>query len=298
MGAAATVRMDADGGFSVLTGYVDMTGSSTSMASIAADVLGVSADRIRVTTGDTRGAPHGGVTGGSMVTYCLGTAVLAAAEDARDQILRVASRELEVALEDLEIHDGEIRPAGGGPQSLTYAALGPRLTGFGSSEPPIEGHGTVVPPAIAPSAAAALTRVKVDPETGQVHLLEWVAIQDVGRAINLASCRGQMLGGAVQAIGLALYEELRHDEDGRLVSGSFLNYAIPSAEKVPPIETIILEVPSPYGPFGARGIGESAMVSGAAAIAGGVAAATGVRPHELPMSPQRVWQLLRGFDAA
>jgi CO/xanthine dehydrogenase Mo-binding subunit len=96
----------------------------------------------------------------------------------------------------------------------------------------------------------------------------------------------------VQSLGLALYEELAHDDQGQLLSGSLLNYALPTSETAPPIETVVIEVPSPYGPFGARGIGESAIVPGASAIGNAVAAAAGVRVRELPMTPARVWRAL------
>ena len=292
MGAAATVRMDSDGGFTIVTGYVDVSGTNTSMTSIAAEVLGVPADEVRVAAGDSCVAPQSGVSGGSMVTYCLGSAVFAAAEDARDQLLRIAARELEVPVEGLEIRDGEIRPAGGGGHALNLTELAERLTGFGSSHPPVEGHGTALPPALAPSAAAALAHVRVDAETGEVRVVDLVAIQDVGRAINPELCRGQMMGGAVQSLGLALYEELVHDDEGQLLSGSLLNYALPTSETAPRIETILIEVPSPHGAFGARGIGESAIVPGASAIGNAVAAAAGVRVRQLPMTPVRVWRAL------
>jgi CO/xanthine dehydrogenase Mo-binding subunit len=110
--------------------------------------------------------------------------------------------------------------------------------------------------------------------------------------LNPALVEGQMRGGVAQGIGWALFEELRHDEDGRLLSGSFLEYAIPTAERVPEIDTLIVEVPAPDGPFGAKGIGEAPVVAAPAAIANAVAAACGVRLRELPMTAPRVWAAL------
>ena len=117
----------------------------------------------------------------------------------------------------------------------------------------------------------AMFRVKLDNDH---EVLGHVAVQDVGHALNPALCEGQMRGGAAQAIGWALYEQLVHDEDGRLVTGSFLNYAIPRSEHVAPIETVIVEVPAPHGPLGAKGIGESAVVPGAGAVGNAIKAAT------------------------
>ena len=298
MGAAAGCRMDADGGFTILSGYVDMSGTDTGVTAIAAEVLGLPADRVRIVAGDTSRAPHAGISGGSMVTYCLGNAVRAAAEDARDQILRLASDEMEIDAADLELADGTVRPRGAPQRAVPLESIAARTTGFGRLMP-IEGHGRANPPELAPSAAAALVHARVDPDSGEVELLEYVAAQDVGRAINPSLCEGQMRGGAAQSIGFALHEQLAHDEDGQLLSGSFMSYAIPRTDTLPDIEPLIVEVPAPHGPVGARGIGESAIVPGAAAIGNAVAAATGVRFRELPLTPARVWRALaeRGTPA-
>jgi CO/xanthine dehydrogenase Mo-binding subunit len=291
-GGAAVCRMDADGGLTIVSGYVDVTGSDTAMQTIAAEVFGIDPDMVRVVSADTSIAPHAGVSGGSMVTYCLGNAVRAAAQDAREQLLRVASRELEIDEGDLEVVDGAVRPVDAPGRGTSLAAIAEKVTGFGPYAP-IEGHGVGLPPELSPSAAVALAHVRVDHDTGRVELLEYVAAQDVGHALNTALCEGQMRGGAVQSIGYALHEELVHDEEGQLTTGSFLNYSIPGFEDVPQIETIIVEVPSPHGPLGAKGIGESAIAAGAAAVANAIAAATGVRMYELPMTPPRVWRALR-----
>jgi CO/xanthine dehydrogenase Mo-binding subunit len=182
-----------------------------------------------------------------------------------------------------------VRPVGSPQRGIPLSELGAKTTGFGAYAP-VEGHGTANPPELSPSVAVALVKVRVDRETGEVELLEYVAAQDVGRAINPDLIDGQMRGGAVQSIGFALCEQLVHDEEGQLVTGSFLNYAIPKMESVPPIETIIVEVPSEHGPLGAKGIGESAIVPGAAAIANAIAAATSLRLRQLPMTPDRVWR--------
>jgi CO/xanthine dehydrogenase Mo-binding subunit len=165
---------------------------------------------------------------------------------------------------------------------------------FGGRYEPIEGHGSSAQTVGAPSVAAHLSHVRVDKETGEVEVLRHVIAQDVGRALNPALVEGQMRGGAAQGIGWALFEELAHDEDGRLVTGSFLTYAIPVAERVPEIDTLIVEKPAPHGPFGAKGIGEAPVVAAPAAIANAVARAAGVRLYELPMTPPRVWAALDG----
>jgi CO/xanthine dehydrogenase Mo-binding subunit len=122
--------------------------------------------------------------------------------------------------------------------------------------------------------------------------LRMVIAQDVGTMLNPALVEGQLLGGTTQGLGWALYEELAHDEFGQLRTGSFVDYAIPDAGGVPPIDLEIVEVPAPDGPFGAKGIGEAPVIAAAAAIANAVAAAVGVRMRELPMTPGRVWAAL------
>jgi CO/xanthine dehydrogenase Mo-binding subunit len=173
------------------------------------------------------------------------------------------------------------------------AEIASKALRFGGRYEPIEGHGGSAQTSGAPSTAAHLSHVRVDPETGEVTLLRHVIAQDVGRALNPALVEGQMRGGVAQGIGWALFEQLDHDEDGRLLTGSFLDYAIPAAEHVPEIDALIVEVPAPDGPFGAKGIGEAPVVGAPAAVANAVARAAGARLYELPMTSARVWEALR-----
>ena len=120
----------------------------------------------------------------------------------------------------------------------------------------------------------------------------------MGRALNPALVEGQMQGGTAQGIGWALLEEMAYDENGQLRSGTFAEYTLPSAELVPAIDTLIVEVPAPDGPFGAKGVGEPPVIGVPPAIANAIAAASGARMRELPMTPQRIWSALRGRDLA
>ena len=291
--AAASCRLDPDGGLTIVHGAVDMTGTETAFAAIAAEAFGVAPERVRLVAADTAAAPYAGVTGGSKITYTVGQAVLRAAEDARVRLLRVAAAELEVATEDLEVVDGVVRPVGVPDRGLPVEQLAKKALSWRSRFEPIAGHGGSGQASLAPGAAAHLAHVRVDRETGEVRLLRYAVAQDVGRALNPALVEGQMLGGAVQGIGWALYEELVHDEDGQLLTGSFMEYAIPTADRLPEIDTLIVEVPAPDGPYGAKGIGEAPVVGAPAAVANAVAAAAGTRLYELPMTPPRVWEALR-----
>jgi CO/xanthine dehydrogenase Mo-binding subunit len=254
---------------------------------IAAEALGFSPEKVRVVEADTSVAPHAGVSGGSAVTFTSGLAVLRAAEQARERLLLTASEQLEIAPADLEVADGVVRAVGAPARSVTVEELAKKaLSSAGAG--PIEGHGFASPRSPSPSAAAHLVHVGVDRETGEVSLLGYAVAQDVGRALNPAIVEGQIRGGATQGIGWALYEELAHDEHGQLLTGSFLDYAVPTAERVPEIETLIVEVPAPDGPFGAKGIGEAPVIAAPAAIANAIAAAVGARLRELPMTPARI----------
>ena len=291
--AAAVCRVNADGTMTVVTSAADMSGVNSGFQVIAAETFGLSPDQVRVVSADTSTGPYAGASGGSKVTYTVGQAVLRAAESAQQKLLAAASQELEIAPEDLEVVDGVVRAVGAPDRSVTVEELAGKALRFGGRYEPIEGHGGSAQTSGAPSVAAHLSHVRVDRETGEVELLGHVIAQDVGRALNPALVEGQMRGGVAQGMGWALFEQLDHDEDGRLLTGSFLDYAIPTAERVPDIETLIVEVPAPDGPFGAKGIGEAPVVGAPASVANAVAAATGTRFYELPMTPPRVWKALR-----
>jgi CO/xanthine dehydrogenase Mo-binding subunit len=224
----------------------------------------------------------------------VGRAVERAAREARHQLLSAAAEELEIAPEDLEIVNGSVQPRGVPGKALALDDLAARILRFGSRHPPVQGYGRVSQPQ-APQAAAHVCRVRVDRDTGAVSVLEHVVAQDVGRALNPALVEGQMRGGTTQGLGWALLEELVHDEHGQLTTGSFVDYALPTAQFTPPIETEIVEVPVPEGPFGAKGVGEAPVVAVAGAVANAIATATGgIRMRQLPMTPERVWRALNG----
>lgn len=291
--AAAVCRFDSDAHLTIITGAVDLTGTETVFAQLAAEAFGVEVDRVRVIAADTSSAPYAGTSSGSKVTYTVGRAVQEAAIQAREQLLQVAAAELEIAPEDLEIVGGAVQPVGAPDKRMALEQLAREVLRYGSRYGPIEGHGRVAQPA-APQTAAHLCHLQVDRDTGAVGVLAHVVAQDVGRALNPALVEGQMHGGAVQGLGWALWEELAYDRHGQLMTGTLVDYALPTATGVPAIQTEIVEVPAPQGPYGAKGVGEAPVVAAAAAAANAVAAATGgVRLRQLPMTPERVWRALR-----
>jgi len=285
----ATVRLNPDGSVSVLTGQVDIAGTNIALAQIAASAYGIDVDKVRITTGDTDVAPVTGLSAGSKTVYTVGAAVLEAAQDARRQTLEIAAAEMEASVHDLEIENGKVVVRGVPDRSITLAQIGKKGNLYMSKVQPVLGVSRPAFSKQAPGFCAQLARVEVDAETGEVTLRDFVVVQDVGRAINPLAVEGQMQGGSVQSLGMALTEGLQFDPaTGRLMNPSLLDYRKLTAADLPNIETIIVEVPSPAGPFGARGVGEPPIVPAPAAIANAIQDATGVRITELPLSPERI----------
>jgi CO/xanthine dehydrogenase Mo-binding subunit len=290
--ASAIVCLNSDGTINVTVGSADITGTNTSFAQIAAEVLNVPMEMVNVVTGDTRTAPYAGMSAGSKTTYTVGRAVKLAAEDARRQMLEIAARRLEAAPEELEMRDGVIRLNGSDEKTIDFRRIGRITTGFAAPHAAIVGSGAISTRKMAPGFTAQAAEVEVDTETGEITLLGFAIAQDAGFAINPLSVAGQMEGGASQGLGIALSEEMLYDEQGRLVNGNLLDYRMPTTRDLPPIESIIVEVPSEEGPYGARIVGEPSIVAGAAAVANAVADAIGVRVTEAPITPERVLRAL------
>jgi len=290
---AANIRLNHDGTFTVTLGAIDITGTHTVLAMIAAEVLEQPVERIRVKLLPTDGAPYAGMSGGSKITYTVGLAVQAAAEDAKRQLLEIAANELEAAPEDLELADGAIRVRGMPDRQITLSEIAHLSMVFGGKYAPVYGTGRSVVRQQSPGFNAQIAHVAVDPDTGEVEVLDLVAIQDVGRALNPALVEEQVHGGVGQGIGWALHEAMRWSENGQPLNPSFLDYDLPKASQLPPIAVELVEVPSPIGPFGAKGVGEPPVVPTAAAIANAIADAIGVHLSELPITPERVLAALR-----
>ena len=284
----ATVRLNPDGSLAVLTGQVDIAGTNISLAQIAASAYGVDTDLVRITTGDTDTAPMTGLSAGSKTIYTVGAAVLQAAEDARRQTFEIAAAELEASVHDLELVDGKVTVRGMPDKGITLATIGKKGNLYMSKTPPVLGKANPAFTQQAPGFAAQLARLEVDADTGEVTILDFVIVQDVGKAINPMGVEGQMQGGAVQSLGMALTEGLLFDDSGRLTNPSLLDYRKLTAADLPNLETIIVEVPAPAGPFGARGVGEPPIIPAPAAIANAIQNATGARLTELPMNPERI----------
>jgi CO/xanthine dehydrogenase Mo-binding subunit len=290
--AASFCRVDNDGTVKVHVGTVDVSGLNSSLVLIAAETLGVSPDQVEIIQGDTRSGPYGPPSGGSQATYSVSGAVAAAAREVRKRLLDAAADHFEAAPEDLEIADGQIRVKGVPSRAVSFAELADEAESTNGGAGPIVGEGRAAVKENAPGFVVHLVKVAVDPDTGQVTPLHYVAIQDVGFALNPLMVAGQIEGGAIQGLGWGLHEAMIYDDHGQLLTGSFMDYDIPKIDTVPSIEAILVENPSPYGPFGARGIAEPPITAGAAAIANAIRDATGARIGELPIRSEAVWRAL------
>ena len=286
--SGATLAVNADGTVTVATGSPDIGGSRASMAIMAAETLGIDYDRIRSQVVDTTAVPYCHVTGGSRVTYATGLAVIDACNKVIDDMRARAALIWEVDAEAVVWEDGHARPAStnvGDFEPLSFKDIAAKFSATGG---PIGATGTVNAGGQAPGFSTQFCDVEVDPETGRVTILRFVAAQDVGRAIHPSYVEGQIQGGVVQGIGWALNEEYIYDAEGHLSNAGFLDYRIPVASDVPMIETILVEVPNPNHPFGVKGVGEVNICPSMAAIANAVANAAGRRMQELPISPPKL----------
>ena len=214
----------------------------------------------------------------------MGPAVQRAAADARRQIVEIAAEELEAAPEDLEIADGEVRVKGVPGRATAIGHLAGLSMQFGGKYPPVAGSGKTAITDQSPMFTVHLARVRVDRETGEWWLQGYAAIQDVGKAINPPEIEGQVHGGALQGLARALGEEMQWDEGGQLRTASFLDYSIPTIDQMPDVAVELLEIPSPIGPYGTKGVGEPPAVPGPAVITNAIHDACGIRVTTLPVT--------------
>ena len=286
--SSAACHINEDGTVTLTEGHPDIGGSRASMAMMVAEVLGVPFETVRPVVGDTTAIGFSASTGGSRVTFAGGMAVTQAAQKVVEELKKRAAITWDISPDAVEWKDGKAYPAGanaGSFEPLDLAALAGKSARTGG---PISAEVQINAQGQGPGFTTHICDVEVDRETGAVKILRYTAIQDVGRAIHPSYVEGQMQGGVTQGIGWALNEEYIYDKDGRMENPGFLDYRVPVASDMPMIETVMVEVPNPRHPFGARGVGEVPIVPPMAAVANAIADATGVRLRDLPMSPPRV----------
>lgn len=288
----ALVRINADGTVAALTGQSE-TGAGATMlvAQLVASELALPVDGVSVILGDTDITPYDSGSHASRTAFTTGWAATLAARDAKRRILEVAAGMLEAGEIDLEIGGGAVRVKGAPARAVTFAEIADRAARAGVD---LTGAGEA-PLTNAPPFGAHFADVSVNVETGRVRINRYVAVHDVGRALNRSIVEGQIEGAVVQGIGFGLFEEVRVDADsGIIVNATFMDYKVPTAADVPPIDVILIERPDPNGPHGAKGAGEVGIVPVAGALANAVADAIGTRVLHAPMTPERI---LAAIDA-
>jgi len=288
----ARVIIDPTGGVEVRTGASSLgQGLETSLAQIAAEVLGVPTQSVAVRHGDTDLIPFGVGSFASRGTVMAGNAVHQAALAVRDRVFRLAALRLDAQPQDLQLEGGQVRAPNGKAITLHEIAQGATP---GSSDQLLDETCYFKCDHMAYSHGAVVARVRVDMRLGQVVPLHLWVVYDVGTVINPQLVAGQVEGGAAQALGGALFEEFIYDQEGQFLTGSFMDFLIPTADVVAPVTHLNLDrSPSPLNPLGVKGAGEAGVSGVGAAIANAVADALGVPGNacvdQLPMTPQRVW---------
>jgi carbon-monoxide dehydrogenase large subunit len=296
----ASVKLDLSGRVTVATGAVSSgQGHETSFAQIAADALGVPLDWVTVIGGDTAAVPFGVGTFASRSAVTAGNSINDACAQVRDKLVRAAATALEAAPADIEIADGRVlvrgAPGSGMPLARLIQASMPTFARPGVASPDFEASAYHHVPTVTYASAVHVAQVEVDPGTGHVRLVRYVVAHDCGKIINPLIVEGQVHGGVAQGVGGALFEEMMYDEQGQLLTGSLMDYLVPTAMELPAIETVHLECPSPRNPLGVKGLGEGGAISPPAAIANAIEdalAPLGVHITATPVSPARLLALI------
>ena len=300
--AAAIARLEKGGYVRFTIGQVDLTGSYTSLAQIAAQELGISTDRVVFSRADTSRAPFASVSGGSSTIYSMGGAVHEAARELREKILERAALELEVDQSQLEIAEGGVHVKHDPSLKIPLADLYEAETSlfYAKYEPFVArgAKGGRISRMAAPCFSGTIAEVAVEQETGKVRVLRLITAQDVGKAINPMLVEGQIQGAAAQSVGAALWEAVEYDDTGAVKNANLLDYRMPTAADLPSIEAILIEEEGGDGPFGAKGVGEPPMIAPAAAIANAIRNAIGHRICDLPITPERIWDSLSDTKGA
>lgn len=286
--ASAQVRLNDDGNYTLLIGSTDMgTGSDTILAQMTAEVLETSMDKIIVNSADTDVSPYDPGSYASSTTYVTGMAVVKAAEALKKQIIENGAKLLQVSPEEVEF-DGENIKTINGDKTMSLEKMA-ELMVLGVGNLQLVGNATYGSQVSPPPFMAGFAEIEVDKETGKIDVINYVAVGDSGTIINPNLARIQVEGGIAQGIGLALYEDVKFSEKGRLQTNTFMQYKIPSRKDVGNIIVDFEESYEPTGPFGAKSIGEVVVNTPAPAIAHAVYNAVGVRINSLPITPEKVF---------
>ncbi|MCF8565316.1 molybdopterin-dependent oxidoreductase [Alicyclobacillus tolerans] len=303
---SATVRVHPTGKVTVFTGASPHgQGEETTFAQIVAERLGVAVDDIEVVHGDTDRIAMGWGTYGSRTTPVGGNAIAIAVDKVIEKAKKIAAHMLEVAEEDVEFQDGsfQVKGAPSRKASIQEVTLQAYLAWNlpAGVEPALEGTAFYDPANFVYPFGTHICVVEIDKDTGETKILRYVAVDDCGRVINPMIAEGQVHGGIVQGIGQALWEGAVYDDQGQLVTGTFMDYAMPKARFFNNFETAFTETPAPRNPLGVKGIGETGTIASTPTVVNAVIDALSpyqIKDLDMPMTPERVWQAIhKGRDA-
>lgn len=299
--SCAVVKLNEDSSLSIYSGTVEMgQGSETVLAQIAGEELGISLHNIQVLGVDTDVVPYDLTTSSSRSTFHMGKAVQLAARDIMRQLKGIVAQEYQVPEDRISFAGGKIRLP---EASLDYAEVmfkrfgmqGGTLIGEGQVKTSVKDEYGEKSTSAFWFLAAGAAEVEVDMETGKFKLLKYATAVDVGKALNPLGCRQQLAGAAITGIGQAVFEEIAYD-NGQLINPNLVDYVLPSLNDMPlVIDSIVIEIPDKNGPFGAKGIGESALIPVAPAIANAIFDAVGVRIKDLPIKAEKIYLALEAL---
>jgi CO/xanthine dehydrogenase Mo-binding subunit len=288
--SSAWVTLNEDGTVAVVTGAVNLSGTDTCFAQIAAECFGLPLEQVFVTQGDTDSSPHNDGSHHSRVLFGVGEAVRRACEEAKQELASRVARDLGLPPEQVVVTDGGVRA---GARALSLGEAAGRVFRAGGA---IMGRASLTQLPSAFSSSAQVAEVEVDEETGQWQLTRLVCAQDVGFAINPMIVEGQIEGGASHGIGWAASEECLY-EQGRLLNPNFMDFRLPTPVDHPRFEIALVEEQLDGGPFGAKGVGEPPTIPTAAAIANAIFDAAGVRVRQIPITPERLYRAIQAQRA-
>ena len=297
----AQIKIDASGRITAYTGVSPRgQGTETTFAQIVAGELGVSPSQVQVLHSDTAISQHGSGTVASRGTVSGASAVHVVAQDARRKLSEIASHLMQCPTGDITFQDGHVTNSAEPGQALELSEV---ISAAYDEEllPPglqagLEFSGNFTLPSNPYAFGAHVVVVEVNVETGGIEILKYVAVHDCGRIINPMIVDGQIHGGIAQGIGQALTEDMTYGPDGQPLSGSLMDYALPTADDVPDLVMDTIETPSPITPMGAKGIGELPTVAAPVAVTNAVLDALsglGVRHIDTPLTPEKVWRAIR-----
>jgi CO/xanthine dehydrogenase Mo-binding subunit len=298
--ASAAVRMNADGSITLLTGTVEIgQGARTALSQIVAEELGIPLGRVTVAQIDTDVTPYDVNTNASSSTVVMGLSVQRAAQDLKHRLLRHAAKLLNTTPDQLSFKEGKIQVAKGASISFEelmreiFLSKAGELIGRGAYQDIKSKKAALGSPTTFWEISWGGAEVEVDRDTGEIKLLKYVSLADVGRAIHPILCEGQDEGGVMNAIGHSLLEEMVY-KDGQLLNPNLVDYRVPTFDSLPEdFETILVESHNGPGPFGAKGTGEGGLLPVAPSIGNAIYRATGVRLYDLPLTPERLWRALQ-----